>query len=266
MYSYKNKIRYKDPAPEIFPEETTGKCLNCNTRLQAAFCSHCGQSSNTQRLSFKYFLKNDLHKGFWFLNAKTFRVIVKVIVRPGYTAKTYIRGKRVPLNGLIALIIVFAGLFLLVLSAIEKKQSNYSTTTFPDNSWGHFQQFVNDYTNWLILLLIPFMALASLLFFRRLRYNYSEHFYMNGIFFGGSMMIALCFAGIYYLSLFLSLKIDLIGYAIVLYLLMAYIQVFAAYYSIAGFAWRFIAALLCFLVLVLAFIYFTIFIAASLNN
>ncbi|MBD1429705.1 DUF3667 domain-containing protein [Sphingobacterium litopenaei] len=69
-------------------------CLNCHKEIHGKYCSHCGQSADTHRLSLSHFIAHDVVHGVFHLDKGLLFTIKQVLTRPGYAAMDYIAGKR----------------------------------------------------------------------------------------------------------------------------------------------------------------------------
>lgn len=69
-------------------------CANCGETLTGAFCSACGQKSDTYRLSLKT-LAGNLLRAIYDMDSKVWRTILDLTRNPGQVALDYIDGGRV---------------------------------------------------------------------------------------------------------------------------------------------------------------------------
>jgi hypothetical protein len=68
-------------------------CLNCGTKLEGAFCHHCGQKDIPQRQTLGELWTNFI-SSFWSYEGKFFRTTKYLIAKPGFLAQEYTLGKR----------------------------------------------------------------------------------------------------------------------------------------------------------------------------
>ncbi len=68
-------------------------CLNCGTRLQDAFCHHCGQKDLPQRQALGELWTNFI-SSFWSYEGKFFLTTKYLLTRPGFLAAEYNVGRR----------------------------------------------------------------------------------------------------------------------------------------------------------------------------
>jgi hypothetical protein len=96
--------------------------FNCGHEVSNNFCSVCGQTTHTHRLSIKHFYLHDLvHSlGMWIA---VFFTLKEVLIRPGYAAIEYIRGKRAGRFPILTLLLLLTGLALWLYSKGEAEGS-----------------------------------------------------------------------------------------------------------------------------------------------
>ncbi|HRI19804.1 MAG TPA: DUF3667 domain-containing protein [Panacibacter sp.] len=68
-------------------------CKNCGNQFEGKFCNVCGQQSNTYRITWKEILHHLPHVLFH-LDKGILYSIKELAIRPGYTIKEYLEGKR----------------------------------------------------------------------------------------------------------------------------------------------------------------------------
>ena len=154
-------------------------CKNCNNNFEGKFCNNCGQSADTQRLDFKFLLKN-LRKNFLkYFHGGIFYSAGQLFTRPGHTIREYIDGKRVKHFEPIALLLTvatFYGIFYhyFGINLFEgDKIPGEKITAEMINDW------LSNNFSLETLLLVPVYSLASYVVFLKQKYNFIEHFYLN---------------------------------------------------------------------------------------
>ncbi len=141
-------------------------CKNCNNQFEGRFCNNCGQSADTQRLDFKFLLKN-LHKNFIKIFHKgIFYTTRQLFTRPGHSIREYIEGKRVNHFEPIGLLIAFAAFYAVLYHTFEIDMFS----GISDNT---------DHFSLVTLLFVPVYSVGSFLSFRKQGYNFYEHIYLN---------------------------------------------------------------------------------------
>ena len=156
-------------------------CKNCNNQFEGLFCNNCGQSADTQRLDFKFLLKN-LHKNFIKIFHKgIFYTSRQLFTRPGHSIREYIEGKRVNHFEPIGLLIAFAAFYAVLYHTFEIDMfSGLSDNTLNAKldlrSAGNW---ITDHFSLVTLLFVPVYSIGSFLLFRKQGYNFYEHIYLN---------------------------------------------------------------------------------------
>ena len=71
------------------------KCLNCSHPFlnKEKFCPECGQANKGDRITFSNFI-HEIFNGFFSFDAKFWRTITPLLIRPGKVSRDYIEGKR----------------------------------------------------------------------------------------------------------------------------------------------------------------------------
>jgi hypothetical protein len=161
-------------------------CKNCNNRYKGNFCNNCGQTANTHDISFHY-VWHDIQHGLFHFDNKLFYTIKSLILRPGYTIKDFINGKRVKHFGPISFVIFLATLYGLLKHLIEIP--SFKLDVEEETSYG-LRVIINWFGSHYALTRILFLLLTSLstfLVFKRQKYNFLQHFvlnsYLNGLIF-----------------------------------------------------------------------------------
>lgn len=171
---------------------TTSHCLNCGLTIEVGakkYCSNCGQTTDTHRLSFKHFL-HELFHAFTHTDKGIFFLLKGLALRPGIVAKEYIEGKRKKyFNPFTFLLIVMAFFVLSGQFFNNKKIENNipaSIQKIPDaaargKAIAMYQRGmqVRDFTskkaNLVSLIAIPFLSLVFWVAYRKARFNFTEH-------------------------------------------------------------------------------------------
>ena len=87
-------------------------CKNCNNHFEGKYCNNCGQSADTERLDFKFLIKN-LHKNFIkYFHKGIFYTSRQLFTRPGHSILIKdIEGKRIQHFEPIGLLLTFAAFY-----------------------------------------------------------------------------------------------------------------------------------------------------------
>lgn len=156
-------------------------CKNCNNQFEGQFCNQCGQSEDTQRLDFKFLLKN-LRKNFLnYFHKGIFYTSRQLFTRPGHSIREYIEGKRVNHFEPIGLLIAFAAFYGVLYHTFGINMfSGLSDNTLNGNldlrSAGNW---IADHFAIVNLFFVPVYSIGSFITFRKQGYNFYEHIYLN---------------------------------------------------------------------------------------
>ena len=157
-------------------------CQNCNREITENFCGNCGQKK-FKRIDRKY-ISDELQYTVVHWNKGLLYSIKKLIKNPGKTARTFVEGDRVNHYKPISLVFILSafGAFLSVkvfgFVGVMKAQmiANKSVSAgFADN----YISFWMNYSAFIMLALIPVMAVFTKLAFKKWGHNYYEHIVIN---------------------------------------------------------------------------------------
>ncbi len=222
------------------PEVALVQCKNCNAEFSGTFCSDCGQKHITERITVRRIFSElfssltNLEKGFWY----TFKML---FVNPGEVIRNFINGQTVryysPLRYLLLWIALSVGLSLSTGLYDRQQEKVQDITAYSDKpevaeKQRQLQQQVNaemrKYLNFMPLLILPFMALASYWVFRKRGQNYAEHLVLNAYVYGHTTAIGilplLLILAVPSLFPYLMLKVFLIS-------IIYYAYVYQSFYS-----------------------------------
>ncbi len=170
----------------------THNCLNCEHHITGNFCSHCGQKTDTQRITFKHFIFHDILHGVWHFEKGILFTIKQAMIRPGHAALEYISGKRIRFYNVFYLTLLLIGLTFFI-NHIQTQLSNYYFNTglepLTDNAGKNLNAFLSTNAKLIICSFIPLLAINSFILFKRKKLNFSEHFIISGMMFLGVMII-----------------------------------------------------------------------------
>ena len=156
-------------------------CRNCDNHFTGDYCNKCGQKT-THRITMGH-IGHDMLHAFTHTDKGFFYLMLQLFVRPGIVAREYIvEGKRkryfTPFQYI--LIIGAIAAFVAVNSHFIETtvQSIGGDTIYSAKKLAFIQKitsYQSRYYNFLILIQLPFYALATFLVFRKHRFNYAEH-------------------------------------------------------------------------------------------
>lgn len=156
-------------------------CKNCNNHFEGKYCNNCGQSADTERLDFKFLIKN-LHKNFIkYFHKGIFYTSRQLFTRPGHSIREYIEGKRVNHFEPIGLLLTFAAFYAVLYHTFDVNMfSGLSENTLDGKlDFKSVSNWITDHFAMVTLLFVPIYSIGSYLSFWKQDYNFYEHFYLN---------------------------------------------------------------------------------------
>ena len=231
---------------------TNQNCLNCDNELTDQFCARCGQKSDTHRISFKNFLFHDLLHGTFHIEKGMFFTAKQALVRPGKAALDYIAGKRKRYYNVFYLILITLGTMLFLRHFYEELvigQGRKVVENPPQLNEASkvIASILSQKSKIIIFLFVPFAALNSLILFRRIKLNLSEHSIIAGMILLGMLLFSTLGNLLFYFDLISEFN-DLVANTIsifitsliILYIGYGYYNAFGKEYTKAGFGLRII--------------------------
>lgn len=157
------------------------RCLNCDYPIVKNFCDSCGQKKY-KRIDKKYLI-DEIQYSVLHTNKGFFYSVKKLIINPGKTAREFIEGNRVnhykPILLAFVLSSISAFISFKVLDFNGKMHDLYDSQKIPESFMRDLMAFISSYSSIMMLLLIPFISLATVVAFRKWGQNYYEHVVMN---------------------------------------------------------------------------------------
>ena len=155
-------------------------CLNCNTALSSNFCQNCGQKATTHRYSLKHFVQHDLIHGIFHLEKGILFTIKQLFTRPGHIVREYVNGKRAYLFNFVPLIILIITVASLLTPFIKIRIIDLMSSSAQSKAMmSAIDKFSAEYPKIIALITIPIAAAFSYLFFRKAKFNFTEHLVLN---------------------------------------------------------------------------------------
>jgi len=145
-------------------------CLNCDKPLAASarFCAHCGQRSDTTRLSFGDIVRELMHS---FVNVERGPLTFAwaLLTRPGSVAREYVEGKRRRHYGPFATLAVLVGVTALAVNVAGFKVLSHDG--LPPGPADLLQR----HFNLLLLVQLPMLGVVCAVLFRGALLTLPEH-------------------------------------------------------------------------------------------
>ena len=176
----------------------TQNCINCSTPLTGNYCSNCGQRRNVKRLSIKTFFEDYLSRLFG-MDTNFLRTLRDLTISPGRVGSTFVGGNRVKYIGPVGYFFLIYTFFILTFSflGIDIKEflssSSESIVSSPDlQAEGEAMRstvmgIISNNLKILEFLIIPFLALWGMVFFKKSKLNFFEHS-VNALYVQGHMV------------------------------------------------------------------------------
>jgi len=151
-------------------------CLNCGHKIFDEFCPHCGQKSDTGRITPRTLIKSDILGSIWHIETRFFHTAKDILFRPGKTAMDYISGKRVRYYNFLSLLLILFSFNVLGLHFYEKLAP-------PEALAGdsEIKTFFSKYSKTILFVIIPMLAFNAFFLFKRIKLNIAEHFIIGTV-------------------------------------------------------------------------------------
>ncbi|MDR6923880.1 MULTISPECIES: DUF3667 domain-containing protein [Chryseobacterium] len=151
-------------------------CLNCGHKIYDEFCPHCGQKSDTGRITTRTLIKSDILGSIWHIETRFFNTVKDILFRPGKTAMDYISGKRVRYYNFLSLLLILFSFNVLGLHFYEKLAP---PETLAEDS--QVKSFFSNYSKTILFVIIPMLAFNAFFLFKRIKLNIAEHFIIGTV-------------------------------------------------------------------------------------
>ena len=161
-------------------------CLNCGGITTEKFCCRCGQKVDTHRITIKHFISHHLLHGVWHLEKGILFTLKEAFVRPGQAALDYISGKRIRYYNVFYLSLLLIGLNIVIVHFLQKFRGIDNLNSSDDVTY----EFLSSNVKFVVLAIVPLLALNGMLFFRALKLNFAEHLIVAGICLAAMMVLS----------------------------------------------------------------------------
>ena len=165
-------------------------CKNCENTFTGNYCNVCGQKVHFG----KFTLKREISTVFsnvFSLDKGIILTVKLLIVNPGKLIRDYLSGATKkyihPLKFLMLCVTVSVILEYIVGGFEAVNESVNEMAGYSDEQLKMQQKFMpvmKQYLDIIILLMLPFQSFFSYIFFKKHKYNYTEHLLLNSFFFG----------------------------------------------------------------------------------
>lgn len=180
-------------------------CLNCDTPISHIYCSNCGQMYETEEISVKSMYRSWYKKQRHHVEVFLFTTR-NLFLRPGVVVQEYWAGKKKkyynPFNylafitGIMAFVMLKFGSFdpEIATANISKMYASMGIEIPEENKGGLMAlQWMQGHFNLVMILFIPFYAMAMRIWFRKRDFNWGKMMiptmYMMAMYFLGSILL-----------------------------------------------------------------------------
>ncbi len=168
-------------------------CKNCNSVNINNFCSDCGQKIYKKRFtinSFLMFLSDalDIEKGFFY----TIKIL---FIKPEKVINDYLKGITKPYFNPLKYLLVIGGIYTFLVLWFKVFDNNFDYMESQNNNEELYQfqtQWFNFYKkimNFIPILIIPFVSIATKWFYKSKKLFYGEHLIINSFLFVQILLI-----------------------------------------------------------------------------
>lgn len=149
-------------------------CQNCGLPVRDKFCSHCGQKTKVDRITFSY-LWEELFHFFTHIESGFLFTSLRMLMTPGVTIFNFIKGRRKTYQSPVSYFLIWTAAYILLLYWID--------FTFGKNTVIDYKEyfgpsastpFAISHLSLVLTAVIPFHALYLLLLITKKNYNYFE--------------------------------------------------------------------------------------------
>jgi hypothetical protein len=153
----------------IQPIGASGSCRNCDAALAdgQAFCGQCGQKAATRRLTLVG-IGHDLVHALFHIDQSIFALLKGLLLRPGYVAREFVKGRRRKYFSPFAFAVITAGLATFFVIATGARWFSPITDS-------EAQGILSRHINLVILLQTPVLTSLCWLLFWNARMTFAEH-------------------------------------------------------------------------------------------
>jgi len=135
---------------------------------------------STHRYSIKHFLEHDIVHGIWHVDKGIFYTIKELFTRPGHSIREYVEGKRAKHFNFVSLILIGLAISIFLDPYIKVQIKDLvSGSKESQNLMNIIDEFTTKYPKLVMAAYIPLYAAFSFFWFRKAKFNFSEHLVLN---------------------------------------------------------------------------------------
>lgn len=150
--------------------ENQGACLNCGTKVQANFCSNCGQKFQPTKLPLKLFLE-DAVETLFNIDNRVFRTLKDLFGKPGKVTREYLEGRRASYLPPLRIYLSISIIYFLLARTIDSSKIffiNFGNDTLSSIGVGEIIEYI-------LFFMVPVMALIVQFFHIKRKGFYVEY-------------------------------------------------------------------------------------------
>lgn len=125
-----------------------------------------------------HFIEHDFIHGVWHVDKGILFTIKQLLTNPGNSVREFVQGKRANYYNFITLILLILGV-----SSLLSQYTHFKVTDLMSeatkNTLNDFEKFTTKYPKLVLLIQIPVTSFFSFIWFRKAKFNYSEHLVIN---------------------------------------------------------------------------------------
>lgn len=167
-------------------------CKKCNTGLNGAFCSGCGQKAQLERINGSY-IKHEIEHLFHFEKGFLY-TIRELLVRPGKNVRDFLAVNRSGLVKPITFIIITSLIYTLVNQYFHIEEQYVQFDETKTTTTGLIFKWITDHYGYANILMSVFIVFFIRLFFKKYDYNFYEILILICYVMGIGMLITALFA------------------------------------------------------------------------
>ncbi|MBC7891121.1 MAG: DUF3667 domain-containing protein [Sphingobacteriaceae bacterium] len=178
-------------------------CKNCGTPFAGRYCNHCGQRADTHRITWHY-IWHEIPHSVWHVDKGILFTLKELFIRPGYTIREFLDGKRVNHYRPLALVLVLGTVLTFLVHSLqvdmmeETQKAMREVTGLGEGGSQRVQAFqaevnafAEKYRNLIQIFFLPVTSLFTWWFFRKKGLNYPEHLVTNTFLMNFSLVVSI---------------------------------------------------------------------------
>ncbi|MBL6449520.1 DUF3667 domain-containing protein [Fulvivirga sp. 29W222] len=162
-------------------QKPSSHCINCSAKVEAVYCSQCGQKVEVNKLKWNTIL-SEVNQRVLGLDNKFAKTVRDLTIRPGHVVQLFIDGNRVKYIGPVGYLFILSTIYVLCVSILNVDMVEFTRNTSDiftgQNAQGTkaegLHRMLMDNLKIVSFALIPFFTLSTYILFRKKGYNLLE--------------------------------------------------------------------------------------------